>query len=278
MRILAAIRTLAIALTVVGCMLSSGAAGASDEKRIILQSTTSTANSGLYEAILPQFTARTGIEVSVVAVGTGQAIRNAVNGDGDVLLVHARRAEEAFVAEGHGVRRFDVMYNDFVLVGPGADPAGVDRLPDAVTALTRIALASARFASRGDNSGTHKRELALWQAAGIDVESHSGRWYLETGSGMGATLNIAIGLQAYTLTDRGTWISFGNKQAHRILVEGDAALLNQYGVILVNPARHPRVRAEAGQAFIDWLIGPEGQDAIGAYRVNDQQLFIPNAR
>lgn len=244
---------------------------------ILLQSTTSTQNSGLFDAILPEFTAATGIEVRVVAVGTGQAIRNAQNGDGDVLLVHAKAAEQAFVAAGWGVERFEVMYNDFVIVGPAADPAGVAGIADVTAALTRIAEAGAPFASRGDDSGTHKAELRLWQGTRIDTAAASGGWYRETGSGMGATLNLATAMGAYALTDRATWIAFGNKGDARVLVEGDARLFNQYGVMLVNPARHPKVRAAAGQAFIDWLIGAEGQAAIAGYRVDGQQLFFPNA-
>jgi len=244
---------------------------------IVVQSTTSTQNSGLLDVIAPRFTAETGIEVRVVAVGTGQAIKNAVNGDGDVLLVHARAAEEKFVAEGWGVRRFDVMYNDFVVAGPGADPAGVAGTGDVVAAFRKIAAAAAPFASRGDDSGTHKAELKLWQAAGVDVEAASGGWYRETGSGMGSTLNAAGGMGAYVLTDRATWISFNNKQDLAIAVQGDARLFNQYGVMLVNPQKHPGVKAEAGQKFIDWLIGPAGQKAIADYRIDGQQLFFPNA-
>jgi tungstate transport system substrate-binding protein len=245
---------------------------------IILQSTTSTANSGLYDFILPLFAQKTGIGVNVVAVGTGQAIKNARNGDGDVLLVHARPAEERFVAEGWGVRRFDVMYNDFVIVGPSGDQASIAGLKDAPTAFKRIAETRAPFASRGDNSGTHEKERELWQAAGVDSVAASGTWYRETGSGMGATLNTAVGMGAYALTDRGTWIGFGNKGQHRILVEGDGGLFNPYGVILVNPQRHPKVKAKEGQAFIDWLLSAEGQQAIASFKVNGEQLFFPNAR
>ena len=253
------------------------ASAPSSEVSIILQSTTSTANSGLYEAILPAFTEKTGITVHVVAVGTGQAIRNARNGDGDVLLVHARAEEERFVAEGYGVERFDVMYNDFVIVGPPADPAGVAGMRDAARALRAIASARARFASRGDDSGTHRKERALWRAAGIDPGVASGAWYRETGSGMGATLNAAVGMRAYAITDRGTWLSFRNKGDFRIHVEGDARLFNPYGVVLVNPDRHPRVEAEAAQVFIDWLLSEAGQAAIGGYRIEGRQLFFPNA-
>jgi len=250
---------------------------AAAEKAIILQSTTSTANSGLYDDLLPKFTEKTGIQVHVVAVGTGQALKNAKNGDGDVLLVHAKSAEEEFVAEGFGVQRFDVMYNDFIVVGPPADPADISAMHDVATALAKIAAAGAPFASRGDNSGTHKKEVALWQKAGVDIGKASGSWYRETGSGMGATLNTAVGMGAYTLTDRGTWISFKNKGDYRILVEGSPDLFNPYGVILVNPARHPNVNAKHGQTFIDWILSPEGQAAIAAYKLDGQQLFFPNA-
>ncbi|MCB1874831.1 MAG: extracellular solute-binding protein [Chromatiales bacterium] len=248
------------------------------ERSILLQSTTSTANSGLYNAILPQFEKETGIKVHVVAVGTGQAIKNAMNGDGDVLLVHAKPAEEKFVAEGYGVERFDVMYNDFIIVGPPTDPADTDGSRDAEAALRKIAETRSLFASRGDNSGTHKKEQALWKDTGIDPTADSGTWYRETGSGMGATLNAAVGMGAYTLTDRGTWISFRNKGDFQIVVEGDSRLFNQYGVILVNPARHPNVRKEDGQAFIDWIRGNKGQQAIADYKLDGQQLFFPNAK
>ncbi len=244
---------------------------------IIVQSTTSTRNSGLYDALLPRFTAVAGIGVRVVAVGTGQAIRNARNCDGDVRLVHARPAEEAFVAAGYGVARADVMHNDFVIVGPAADPAGVAGSRDAAAALASIREAGAFFASRGDGSGTHEAELALWRAAGIDPAAESGGWYRETGSGMGATLNLAVGMGAYTLSDRATWIAFANKGGHRIAVAGDPAMFNQYGVILVSPERCPNVKDAAGQRFIDWLLSGEGQAAIAAYRRGGRQLFFPNA-
>jgi tungstate transport system substrate-binding protein len=249
-----------------------------DDNFIIVQSTTSTQNSGLFDYILPQFTTKTGIEVRVVAVGTGQALKNARNGDGDVVLVHSKPDEEEFVAEGWGVKRHDVMYNDFVIVGPASDPAGIAGVKDADEAFKKIAEAKASFASRGDDSGTNKEEMRLWEAAGIDAKKASGDWYLETGSGMGATLNTAVGKQAYTLTDRGTWLSFANKDDFKILVEGDPKLFNQYGVILVNPEKHPTVKAKQGQAFIDWLTGPEGQAAIANYKIDGQQLFFPNAR
>jgi tungstate transport system substrate-binding protein len=231
----------------------------------------------LFEHILPLFTERTGIEVRVVAVGTGQALRNGANGDGDTLLVHARAAEDAFVAEGHGSERRDVMYNDFVIIGPTADPAGIAGMTDASAALARIAQAGAPFASRGDDSGTHKAELALWQVTGIDTAAASGTWYRETGSGMGATLNVAIAMGAYALTDRATWSRFGNKGDARILVAGDDRLFNPYGVILVNPARHPHVKAGLARTFADWLTGPEGQAAIASFRIDGEQVFFPNA-
>jgi tungstate transport system substrate-binding protein len=249
-----------------------------EEKAIIVQSTTSTANSGLYDAILPKFTEKTGIKVNVVAVGTGQAIKNAMNGDGDVLLVHDKPAEEKFVADGYGVKRFDVMYNDYIVVGPAADPAKVGGMTDAAAAMKKIANAQTPFASRGDNSGTHVAEKALWKAAGVDAAGASGGWYRETGSGMGATLNTAVGMSAYALTDRGTWISFKNKGDYKILVEGDPALFNQYGVMLVNPQKHPKVKAKEGQAFIDWILGAEGQKAIADFTLEGQPLFFPNAR
>ncbi len=247
------------------------------EKPLLLLSTTSTENSGLLADLLPRFTEKTGIEVRVVARGTGEALRAGERGDGDVLLVHALSAEEAFVAAGHGVERFPVMYNDFIIVGPVGDPAGLREASTAKRALGRIAETRALFASRGDDSGTHRKEQALWAAAGIDPEASSGAWYRETGSGMGATLNVAIGMQAYALTDRGTWLSFKNKQDFEILFEGDPELFNPYGVILVNPERHVWVKASEGQQLIDWLVGPDGQAAIAAFRVGGEQLFYPNA-
>ena len=245
---------------------------------IIVQSTTSTQNSGLFEHILPLFTKKTGIEVRVVAVGTGQALKNAQKGDGDVVLVHSQPDEEKFVADGWGVKRYPVMYNDFIIVGPAADPAKIAGMKQAPEALKKIAEAQTPFASRADDSGTHKAELKLWHEAGVDPKASSGSWYLETGSGMGATLNIAVGKQAYALTDRGTWLAFANKGDFKVMVEGDNKLFNQYGVILVNPAKHPNVKAKQGQAFIDWLTGPEGQAAIANYKIDGQQLFFPNAR
>ena len=214
----------------------------------------------------------------MVAVGTGQALKNAEKGDGDVVLVHSQPDEEKFVADGWGVKRYPVMYNDFIIVGPAADPARIAGMKQAPEALKKIAEAQSLFASRADDSGTHKAELKLWQQAGVDPKASSGSWYLETGSGMGATLNMAVGKQAYALTDRGTWLAFANKDDFKVLVEGDDKLFNQYGVILVNPAKHPNVKAKDGQAFIDWLTGPEGQAAIADYKIDGQQLFFPNAR
>nr|WP_237267604.1 substrate-binding domain-containing protein [Sulfitobacter alexandrii] len=247
------------------------------QESIIVQSTTSTANSGLYDYLLPLFQDETGIQVNVVAVGTGQAIKNAENCDGDVLLVHAKAAEMKFVEAGFGTDRTDLMYNDFVIVGPEADPAGVAGMSDVEGALTQIAEAGALFASRGDDSGTHKKEMALWSDAGVDPTAASGDWYRETGSGMGATLNAGIGMGAYVMTDRATWISFENKQDYAIAVEGDEDMFNQYGVIPVSPEKCPSVNAEAARTFADWLVSAEGQAAIAAYKVADQQLFFPNA-
>ncbi|HXH03301.1 MAG TPA: substrate-binding domain-containing protein [Candidatus Competibacteraceae bacterium] len=258
-------------------LLAGVHAHAAEPRFITVASTTSTENSGLFGHLLPQFTRQTGIEVRVVAVGTGQAINIAERGDADVLFVHHQPSEEKFVQDGFGVKRFAVMYNDYVIVGPKADPAGIRGGRDAVAAFAKIAAAEAPFASRGDDSGTHKQELALWKQAGVDVKTASGGWYRETGSGMGATLSTASGMNAYTLSDRGTWASFKNKGELEILVEGDKALFNQYGVILVNPVKHPHVKAADGQTFIDWLVSPAGQAAIADFRVDGQQLFFPNA-
>ena len=266
----------AAASAAVGIVATLGPALAQDEF-IIVQSTTSTQASGLFDHILPKFQEQTGIEARVVAVGTGQALKNAQNCDGDVLFVHARPDEEEFVAAGYGVERFDVMYNDFVIVGPASDPAKIGGMSDASEALKMVAEAKAPFASRGDDSGTHKKEISLWQEASIDPTPASGEWYRETGSGMGATLNTAVGMGAYALSDRGTWISFENKGDFEVLVEGDDALFNQYGVIRVSPEHCPNVKTEPAQQFVDWITGPEGQQAIGAYLLNDQQLFFPNA-
>ena len=244
---------------------------------ITVASTTSTEQSGLFRHLLPIFENKTGIQVRVVALGTGQALDMGRRGDADVVFVHAKPLEEKFVADGHGVRRHEVMYNDYILVGPRSDPAKVAGTKDVVAAFKRIKAAQAPFASRGDKSGTHFAELRLWQAAGIDITKDKGPWYRDTGSGMGPTLNTASGMNAYALTDRGTWLSFKNRGNLAVVVEGDRRLFNQYGVILVNPDKHPHVKKAMGQAFIDWLVSDEGQKAIGDYRIDGQQLFFPNA-
>jgi len=248
------------------------------QRFITVASTTSTEQSGLFKHLLPLFEKKTGIQVRVVALGTGQSLDMGKRGDSDVVFVHARPLEEKFVADGYGVRRFAVMYNDFVLAGPKADPAKVAGSKDIVAALQKIKAAQAPFASRGDNSGTHFAELELWKAAGTDIAKDKGPWYRDTGSGMGPTLNTASGMNAYVLTDRGTWLSFKNRGELAISVEGDRRLFNQYGVILVNPAKHPHVKKEMGQAFVDWVISPEGQKAIADYKIGGEQLFFPNAQ
>lgn len=257
---------------------SSHTSGAEGSPYIVVQSTTSTEASGLFEYLLPKFEKMTGIDVRVVAVGTGQAIRNAKNGDGDVLFVHHTPSEFRFVAQGFGVRRYDVMYNDFVLVGPAKDPAGIEGMEDASRALTKIASSGSPFASRGDNSGTHQKEMALWAETQAHPREASGSWYRETGSGMGTTLNTAVSMGAYTLSDRATWLNFRNKGDFEVLVEGDSRLFNQYGVILVNPDKHPHVKDRMGQAFIDWLVSASGQKAIENFRIQGQRAFHPNAR
>jgi len=248
------------------------------EKFIVVASTTSTEQSGLFGHILPVFHKKTGIQVRVVALGTGQALDLARRGDADVVFVHARAAEEKFLAEGHGVRRFEVMYNDFVLIGPRSDPAKVSGGRDILGALKKIKAASAPFVSRGDRSGTHIAELDLWKQAGIDIATEKGSWYRDTGQGMGPALNTAAAMNAYILADRGTWISFKNRGELAITVEGDKRLFNQYGVMLVNPAKHPNVKKDLGQAFVDWVISPEGQKTIAAYKIGGEQLFFPNAK
>jgi tungstate transport system substrate-binding protein len=245
---------------------------------ITVASTTSTEQSGLFKQLLPAFEQKTGIQVRVVALGTGQALDMGRRGDADVVFVHAKALEEKFVAEGFGVKRFEVMYNDFVLVGPTSDLARVGGTKDIVAALQKVRAAQAPFASRGDRSGTHFAELELWKAAGVDITRDKGPWYRDTGSGMGPTLNTASGMNAYCLTDRGTWLSFRNRGELVISVEGDQRLFNQYGVILVNPAKHPHVKKEMGQAFVDWIVSPEGQKAIAEYRIGGEQLFFPNAK
>jgi tungstate transport system substrate-binding protein len=256
--------------------LGLGAQAASGES-ITVASTTSTEQSGLFAHILPLFTRETGVEVRVVAQGTGQALETGRRGDADVVLVHDTQSEERFVREGFAQARYDVMYNDFVLVGPRSDPAGVRGAPDASAALRRIAEARAPFASRGDDSGTHKAELRLWQEAGVAVGRAAGAWYRETGSGMGPTLNTAAGMNAYALADRGSWLSFRNRGELEIVLEGDPRLFNQYGVMVVSKARHPHIKDEAGQRFVEWLVSPAGQRAIASYAIEGEQLFFPNA-
>jgi tungstate transport system substrate-binding protein len=253
------------------------ATAVAQDKSILVASTTSTQDSGLFGHLLPLFKSKTGIDVRVVAQGTGQAIDTGRRGDADVVFVHARLAEEQFVAEGFGVKRYPVMYNDFILVGPQRDPAGIKGSKDIVSALKTLKDKGVPFISRGDKSGTHQAELKLWSLAGVDIAKDKGPWYREIGQGMGAALNSASASNAYVLADRATWLSFKNKGDLVIAVEGDKRLFNQYGVILVNPAKHPSVKKELGQQFIDWLVSAEGQKAIADYKVNGEQLFYPNA-
>jgi len=264
-------------LALAGMLGSAASLAVTPERYITVASTTSTENSGLSGYLLPIFQERTGIAVHVVALGTGQALDVGRRGDADVVFVHDKAAEQQFVAEGAGVDRRDVMYNDFVLIGPKADPAHVAGGGDITAALKAIMAAKAPFVSRGDRSGTHAAELRLWADAGIDIANSKGAWYRETGSGMGAALNTASAMNAYVLSDRGTWLAFKNRGDLAILVEGDKRLFNQYGVIMVNPARHPQVKRADAQAFIDWLVSPDGQAAIASYRIDGQQLFFPNA-
>ena len=255
--------------------VAAGPAAAAESRFITLASTTSTDNSGLFAHLLPQFTARTGIAVRVIAVGTGAALQLGARGDVDAVLVHARAAEDRFIAAGHGIDRRDVMYNDFVLVGPAGDPAGIGGGRDAVAALQRIARAHAAFASRGDDSGTHMAERRYWSETGIEPRGGSGRWYFETGAGMGATLNFAVAQNAYALTDRATWLSFRNRGRLAILVEGDPRMFNPYGVMIVNPARHPHVKHGDATAFADWLTSAAGRAAIAAFRIDGRKVFFP---
>src|SRR6478609_1475694 len=264
----------ALALSV-GALAGYSTASAVD-RSIVVASTTSTQDSGLFGYLLPLFKAKTDIEVRVIAQGTGQALDTARRGDADVVFVHAKSQEEKFLAEGFGVKRFDVMYNDFVLIGPKGDPAGV-KGNDIETALKTIQAKGVPFVSRGDRSGTHAAELALWKQAGIDLAAGKGPWYREIGQGMGAALNAASGMNGYVLSDRGSWISFKNRGDLQIVVEGDKRLFNQYGVMLVNPEKYPSVKKELGQAFVDWLIAPEGQAAIAGYKIDGEQLFFPDA-
>jgi tungstate transport system substrate-binding protein len=269
---------LALLIILIGLAAWAATRCVAAERSITVASTTSTQNSGLLEYLLPIFEKKTGIAVRVVAVGTGQAIKIAARGDADVLFVHHKPSELAFVAAGDGVERFDVMYNDFVIIGPKSDPAGIRGLKDAAAAFRKIAAAKAPFVSRGDDSGTNLEELEVWRDAGIDVKGAADGWYRAVGAGMGATLNTTSAMGGYTLSDRGTWLNFKNRGDLAILVEGDPRLFNQYGVTLVNPNRHPTVKAKEGQAFVDWLISPEGQAAIAGYKIGGESLFFPNAR
>jgi tungstate transport system substrate-binding protein len=265
-----------VVLALLGTPVLSNAPLRAQEQTIVVASTTSTQDSGLFGYLLPIAREKTGVEVKVLAQGTGQALETGRRGDADVVFVHARSAEEKFLAEGFGVKRYPVMYNDFVVIGPKDDPAGV-KGRDVVAALQAIRTKGAPFISRGDRSGTHSAELALWKDAGIDITKDRGPWYKEIGQGMGAALNTASASNAYVLSDRGTWLAFKNRGDLAILVEGDKRLFNQYGVMLVNPAKHPTVKKEAGQRFIDWLVSPEGQNAIAGFKIEGQQLFYPNA-
>ena len=253
-----------------------GCAGA-QEKFITVASTTSTEQSGLFGYLLPSYERQTGVKVHVVALGTGQALDVARRGDADVVFVHARAAEEKFLAEGHGIRRYPVMYNDFVLIGPTSDPAKIAGGKDITAALRKIEASRSPFVSRGDRSGTHMAELDLWKASGVDIDKAKGPWYRDIGQGMGPALNTAASMNAYILSDRGTWLAFKNRGALTILVEGDKRLFNQYGVMLVNPQKHSSVKKELGQQFIDWLVSPAGQKTIADYKINGEQLFYPNA-
>ena len=265
-----------LVIAVATSLAFAGGAFAQD-KSIVVASTTSTQDSGLFSHILPMFKAKTGIDVKVVAQGTGQALDTARRGDADVVFVHAKPAEEKFLAEGFGVKRYPVMYNDFILIGPKADPAGVKGSRDIVAALGAIKAKGADFISRGDKSGTHQAEINLWKVAGVDIGKDKGPWYKKIGQGMGAALNTASASNAYVLADRGTWLSFKNRGDLVIAVEGDKRLFNQYGVMLVNPEKYPSVKKDLGQQLIDWLVSSEGQKAIADYKINGEQLFYPNA-
>ena len=272
-------RSLIGALALLATTLDAGVSAAEQgrDRYITVASTTSTENSGLFAHLLPIFAAKSGIRVHVVALGTGQALDVARRGDADVVFVHDPTAERKFIEQGFGVGRRDVMYNDFVLIGPKSDPAGVAG-KDITEALRAIATAEAPFVSRGDRSGTHTAELRLWADASIDIEQTKGRWYRETGAGMGGSLNTAAAMDAYLISDRGTWLAFRNRRELDVLVEGDERLFNQYGVMLVNPARHPQVKREDAQTFIDWIVSEQGQAAIADFRIDGKQAFFPNAR
>jgi tungstate transport system substrate-binding protein len=271
-----AFRVLSFAFAILLGTIAHFVPASAEDRSIVVASTTSTQDSGLFGYLLPIFKAKTGIEVKVIAQGTGQALDTARRGDADVVFVHAKSQEEKFLAEGFGVKRFDVMYNDFVLIGSKGDPAGV-KGNDIETALRTIQAKTAPFVSRGDKSGTHSAELALWKQAGIDIAASKGTWYREIGQGMGAALNTASAMDGYVLSDRGTWISFKNRGDLEIVVEGNKRLFNQYGVMLVNPEKYPSVKKELGQAFVDWLVSSEGQAAIAGYKIGGQQLFFPDA-
>lgn len=277
------VRWLGVVIASLG--LLAGQPAQAQERFVTVASTTSTQDSGLFDHILPLFTQKTGIQVRVVAQGTGQALDTGRRGDADVVFVHAKAQEQKFVEDGFGLKRFAVMYNDFVLIGPASDPAKINGVKDIASALQAIAAKGSPFVSRGDRSGTHAAELALWKAVGIDPakpqagnpQGGNQNWYREIGQGMGAALNTAMAMEAYVLSDRATWLSFKNKGTLQISVEGDARLFNQYGVMLVNPAKHPHVKAQDGQAFVDWLVSPEGQAAIGQFKIDGKQLFFTNA-
>ncbi len=264
-------------LIVAAASLAFAGSARAQDKSIVVASTTSTQDSGLFGHILPMFKAKTGIDVKVVAQGTGQALDTGRRGDADVVFVHAKPAEEKFLSEGFGVKRYPVMYNDFILIGPKSDPAGIKGSKDIVAALGAIKAKGADFISRGDKSGTHQAEFNLWKVAGVDIGKDKGPWYKEIGQGMGAALNTASASNAYVLADRGTWLSFKNRGDLVIAVEGDKRMFNQYGVMLVNPQKHPSVKKDLGQQFIDWLVSSEGQKAIADYKINGEQLFYPNA-
>lgn len=274
---MALIRRRVVSLVTMTLALAAATPASWAQRFITVASTTSTEQSGLFKHLLPAFQKKTGIEVRVVALGTGQALDMARRGDADVVLVHAKSAEEKFIAEGYGVKRAPVMYNDFVVVGPKSDPAKVAGSRDVVDALKKIKASSAPFVSRGDRSGTHMAEIGLWKGAGIDIDQEKGRWYRDTGQGMGPALNSASSMNAYILADRGTWLAFKNRGDLTILVEGDKRLFNQYGVILVNPEKHKHVKKDLAQTFIDWVVSPEGQKNIAGHRIGGEQLFYPNA-